>query len=57
MRYVHAIGYALAALLAGAVGSSLMGNPTLGERMAICLACAALGAFVGWNRLPKEPRK
>lgn len=50
MKFVHAFGYALAAFFATAIVLSLMGAPSLPQRLWVEEGCAALGAFVGWNR-------
>jgi hypothetical protein len=56
MRLIHAIGYALAALLASTIGMSMMAGPRFSilASTGTGLACALLGAYVGWNRLPRK---
>jgi hypothetical protein len=58
MRLIHAIGYALAALLASTVGMALMATPrfSIWASTGTGLACALLGAYVGWNRLPRNSK-
>jgi len=56
MRTVHAIGYALGAVLASTFGVAVFAHSsglTLWQSMGIVGVCAALGAYVGWNRLPR----
>lgn len=50
MKFVHAFGYALGALLASIIGTSMAGHLPLAASMGVIGACTALGAYVGWNR-------